>query len=108
MFDKFTIINLLNKLATEQRLTWRIKSAYTGSQDKNLLEILIYTLPDQRRKGQIMFHANSGLVDKIQYNGYSSGTASDIVDMLLDIINFEKQMTHRPQASMQMRRPAHA
>lgn len=90
MNDKFTIINLLNKLATEQKVSWRLKSLYTNGQDKNVLEILIFTLPEQRRKGQITFQADSGQVLKMQYKGFSPTSAENIVDMLLDVINFEK------------------
>ena len=91
MSDKFTIINLLNKLAVEQKLTWRIKSVYANGEDKNLLEILIMTMPDQRHRGKITFQADSGQVQKLQYKGFSNSIAVNIVDMLLDVINFEKQ-----------------
>ena len=90
MSDKFTIINLLNKLSSEQKVSWRIKSQYANGQDKNVLEILIFTIPEQRRKGKITFQANSGQVLKVQYKGFSNKPAENIVDMLLDVINFEK------------------
>lgn len=90
MNDKFTIINLLNKLATEQKISWRLKSLYKKGQDQNLLEILIFTLPEKRAKGQITFQADSGQVLKVQYQGFSTTSAENIVDMLLDVINFEK------------------
>ena len=95
MSDKFTIINLLNKLAVEQKLTWKIKSAYGNGLGKNLLEILVYTLPQQIRKGQIVFEAINGKVVSAQYSGYKSAAAENVVDMLLDVINFEK---HRKAA----------
>ena len=90
MGDKFTIINLLNKLATDQKLTWRLKSVYGNGKDQNVLEILIFTLPGQRRKGHITFQADSGKVLKVNYRGFSNHPADHIVDMLLDVINFEK------------------
>ena len=90
MSDKFTIINLLNKLANDQKITWRLKSLFMDGKDHNVLEILIFTLPEQRRKGQITFQADSGKVLKVQYRGFSHSPADNIVDMLLDVINFEK------------------
>lgn len=90
MSNKFIIINLLNKLSNEQKVSWRLKSQYTDGQDNNLLEILIFSLPGQGRKGQITFQADTGKVLKVQYNGFSSSPAENIVDMLLDVINFEK------------------
>ena len=100
MSDKFTIINLLNKLAVEQKLTWKIKSAYGNGLSKNLLEILIYTLPQQIRKGQIVFESITGKVVAVQYSGYKSGAAENVVDMLLDVINFEK---HRKAADCDLK-----
>lgn len=90
MIQKFTIINLLNKLAVDQKVSWRIKSLYTNGKDNNVLEIQIFTLPEQRRKGQIAFQACSGQVLKVQYKGLSHKPAENIIDMLLDVINFEK------------------
>ena len=90
MSDKFTIINLLNKLAIDQKVSWRLKSLFVNGTDNNVLEILIYTLPDQGRKGHITFQADSGKVLKVQYRGFSNRPADNIVDMLLDVINFEK------------------
>ncbi len=90
MSDKFTIINLLNKLANDQKITWRIKSLYANGQDNNVLEVLIFTIPEQRRIGKITFQADNGQVLKVQYKGFSSSPAENIVDMLLDVINFEK------------------
>ena len=95
MGNKFTIINLLNKLSNEQKVSWRLKSLYTKGQNNNLLEILIFSLPDQHQKGQITFQADTGSVLKVNYNGFSNSTADNIVDMLLDVINFEK---HRKKA----------
>jgi hypothetical protein len=92
MSDKFTIINLLNKLANERQLSWRMKSLYMNGQDKSVLEILIFTLPEQRRKGQITFQADSGKVLKVKYRGFSNSLAENIVDLLLDVINFEKHL----------------
>lgn len=92
MSDKFTIINLLNKLATDQKITWRMKSLFMNGQDKSVLEILIFTIPEQRRKGQITFQADSGKVLKVKYRGFSNTPAENIVDMLLDVINFEKRL----------------
>ena len=91
MSDKFTIINLLNKLSNDQKVSWRIKSQYSTGQDKNVLEILIFTIPEQRRKGKIAFRADNGQVLKVQYKGFSNTPAENIVDMLLDVINFEKR-----------------
>ena len=91
MGNKFTIINLLNKLSNEQKVSWRLKSLSSTGQNNNLLEILIFSLADQHRKGQITFHADTGTVLKVKYNGFSNSTADNIVDMLLDVINFEKQ-----------------
>lgn len=92
MSDKFTIINLLNKLANEQPISWRMKSLYMNGQEKSVLEILIFTLPEQRRKGQITFQADSGKILKVKYRGFSNSLAENIVDLLLDVINFEKQL----------------
>lgn len=105
MSDKFTIINLLNKLSVEQKLTWKIKSAYGNGQSKNLLEILIYSLPQQIRKGQIVFEAISGKVVTVHYAGYGAATAENVVDMLLDVINFEK---HRKAAACEFRKTVSA
>ncbi len=105
MSDKFTIINLLNKLSVEQKLTWKIKSAYGNGLGKNLLEILIYTLPQQIRKGQIVFEALSGKVVNAQYSGYNAAAAENVVDMLLDVINFEK---HRKAADSEFRKTVSA
>lgn len=105
MSDKFTIINLLNKLSVEQKLTWKIKSAYGNGLSKNLLEILIYSLPQQIRKGQIVFEAISGKVVTVQYAGYGTATAENVVDMLLDVINFEK---HRKAAEREFRKTVSA
>jgi hypothetical protein len=105
MSDKFTIINLLNKLAVEQKLTWKIKSAYGNGLGKNLLEVLIYSLPQQIRKGQIIFEAGTGQVMTIQYSGFKAPAAENIVDMLLDVINFEK---HRKAADGDLKKAVSA
>ncbi len=95
MGNKFIILNLLTKLSNEQKVTWRLKSLYTNGQDNNLLEIQILTLPEEHRKGCITFQADTGEVHKVQYKGFSNAPAENIVDMLLDVINFEK---HRKKA----------
>lgn len=94
MIEKYTIINILNKLAAEHKLYWQIKSAYQDGLDQNMLEILIYTLPRQARRGHILYDGNTGLVKRAQYTGLREQPADGVVDMLLDVLNFEKHRSN--------------
>jgi hypothetical protein len=91
MCEKFTIINILNKLAAEHSLSWQIQSAFQDGQGQNQLEIFIYSLPRRARRGHIVYDGNSGQIYKAQYAGIKGCLAPQIIDMLLDVLNFEKR-----------------
>lgn len=87
-----TAVNkLLNKLvATQNHVFWNIRSSYSNGQEQTLLEIAVYEGDSRRIKGLIVYNTETGQTVNLRYRGYKSRCNENIVDTLLDLINFEK------------------
>ena len=90
MSTEIVILDLLKKLSNDHsQLTWKINCVYVNGKDQSIYEIIIYTLPDQEIKGRITFNMLTGEVTNCYYQGVGRIEEEQIVDVLLDLINYE-------------------
>lgn len=92
-FDK-TIKNLLKKLVEENDdLTWKMRVTYSSGGASNLIELSFYTKPNLSRHGTIAFDTSNGIVSNFFYRNMTKENKEpeNIIDLLLDIINLEKE-----------------
>lgn len=90
-YNPTAVANLLNKLvARQQNVFWEIRSSYSNGQEQTLVEVAIYEGASHRIKGLIAFNTGTGQTINLRYRGYKKGVNENIIDTLLDLINFEK------------------
>jgi hypothetical protein len=92
MQSQDTIVNLLNSLINQHKnLTWKMKCCYTDGESRVIEEIRIFEMNHRYTLcGHITFNMINGQVERAEYKGYKADFAKDIVDTLLDLINYEK------------------
>ena len=91
MIKKSTIVNLLNYLIEQHRdLTWKLDCCYSDGKDLIIYKILINSLQNNQIKGNIQFNSSNGEVLNFNYLGFKLKDKTGIVDLLLDLCNYEK------------------
>lgn len=90
-FNSSTVTDLLNMLVKDQKnLYWHMHCSYADGQGQTIMEIAIYEGACRSVKGLIAFNAQTGKTKNYRYRGYKKRDSDNIVDVLLDLINFEK------------------
>ncbi len=91
MIKKNTIVNLLNFLIEQHRdLTWKLDCCYSNGKDLIVYKILINSLQNNQIKGNIQFNSSTGEVLNFKYSGFNLKYKTEIIDLLLDLVNYEK------------------
>ena len=91
MIKKSTIVNLLNYLIEQHRdLTWKLDCCYSNGKDLIIYKILINSLQNNQIKGNIQFNSSNGEVLTFNYLGFKLKDKTGIVDLLLDLCNYER------------------
>lgn len=93
-YNSSTVTDLLEMLVkNHENLYWHMCCSYADGQGQTIMEITIYEGRHRRVKGLIAFNAETGKIKNYRYRGYKKqdcDNCDNIVDMLLDLVNFEK------------------
>jgi len=89
--DKKTILNLLNKFSNEHKnISWKIKCEYSDGMGTTFNQIEIIAQPGNRIIGVFTYRVETGAVTFCMYKKLQKTDSENIVDMLLDMINYSK------------------
>jgi len=92
--NKATILNLLNKFSRDHRdITWKLKCVYSDALGNTINQIKIFARPDNRIIGIFSYRVETGMVVFCMYKKLKKTRSENIVDMLLDMINYSKGQT---------------
>lgn len=92
--NKTLVKSLLNKLTEVGReITWRINNSYSNGIDNTVLEIQIFERKIQT--GRIAFQLEDGHVINYRYKDLEKRIPIQIMDMLLDIIGYELDLSQQ-------------
>lgn len=92
MIDSITIANLLKKLSDDHPgITSKFKCCYSDGMGESIYEITIHQQPGNLYKGTITFQLENGKVLLCKYKGFKKSSSEDIIDTLLDLINYERR-----------------
>ncbi|NRA10389.1 MAG: hypothetical protein HRT57_00365 [Crocinitomicaceae bacterium] len=91
MKDRATILNLLNEFSNEhENISWKMKCTYADGMGTSINEINIIAQPGNRNIGIITYRIETGMVMICSYKKLKKTSSENIVDMLLDLINYSK------------------
>nr|WKN39570.1 hypothetical protein K4G66_12795 [Tunicatimonas sp. TK19036] len=93
-YDRCAVSHLLDLLVKDQpNVHWYQRGSYTNGQGEALVEIIIYEGTYRKIRGIIVYNAYTGRVISLRYQRYTAtvDTEAEVVDTLLDLINFEKK-----------------
>lgn len=91
--ERGAVSDLLHLLSKQhQTIGWKKRCLYTNGTDNNVLEIKFYQHTDNHQIGRIAYNANNGAVLQMMYRGDFVRKPGHIVDILLDVINMEKNI----------------
>jgi len=91
MKNERTIKGLLDKFASDnENLSWRLNCAYSDGMYTNINQIEIYRHPGNRMIGVISYNDYTGSVLFCMFKRMRLSNTTEIVDVLLDMINYSK------------------
>jgi len=91
MNDRETILNLLNKFSDDHKnITWKIECAYSDGMGTTINQIKIIAQPGNRNIGLFTYRVETGMVLFCMYKKLKKNNSENIVDLLLDMINYSK------------------
>ncbi|PHS09231.1 MAG: hypothetical protein COA88_05420 [Kordia sp.] len=91
MNERGTIFNLLNNFTTKHKnISWEMKCLYSDGKGTTMNQIKIISLPQNNNIGIIVYQVETGIVSVCKYQKLIKGKSENIIDMLLDMINYSK------------------
>ena len=91
MKDRTTVLNLLTEFSNKHEdVSWNMKCTYADGMGTSINQINIIAQPDDRNIGVITYRIETGLVMICSYKDLKKPHSGNIVDMLLDMINYSK------------------
>ena len=94
MNDQTTILNLLNKFSEDHKnISWKIKCSYSDGMGTTINQIKIIALPENRIVGVFAYTVETGLVLFCRYKKLKKTKSENIIDLLLDMMNYSKGET---------------
>ncbi len=91
MKDRTIILNLLNKFSNEHKnVFWKMKCSYSDGMGTTINQIKIIAQPGNRTIGIFSYRVETGIVSFCMYKKLKKTKSENIVDMLLDMINYSK------------------
>lgn len=91
MHDRRTILDLLNKFSNDHKnISWKMKCTYSDAMGTTINEIKIIVQPGNRTIGIFAYNVETGMVLFCMYKNLKKPNSENIVDMLLDMINYSK------------------
>jgi hypothetical protein len=94
MYDRLTILNLLNKFSNDhENVSWELKNCYSDGMGTTINQIKIFTHSNKRTIGVFSYQVETGRVLFCWYKNLRRTKKENIMDMLLDMINYSKGET---------------
>ena len=94
MKDRRTILNLLNKFSNDHKnISWKMKCSSSDGMGTTINQIKILAQPDNRTIGIFSYRVETGMVSFCLYKKLKKTKSENIVDMLLDMMNYSKGET---------------
>ena len=94
MKDRATILNLLNKFSNDHKnISWKMKCSFSDGMGTTINQINIIAQPGNRNIGVFSYQIETGIVIFCNYKKLKKPKSENIVDMLLDMINYSKAET---------------
>jgi hypothetical protein len=91
MKDRTTILNLLNKFSADhENVYWCIKCLFSDGMGTTMNEITIVAQPGDRNVGTFTYQVETGMVMHCHYKDLKKPKSRNIVDTLLDMINYSE------------------
>lgn len=91
MKDRATILGLLNKFSNDHtNVSWTMKCSYSDGMGTTTNQIRIVAQPDNRIIGIFSYRVETGVVSFCAYKKLDKAKSENIIDMLLDMINYSK------------------
>jgi hypothetical protein len=91
MKDRTTILNLLNKFSNDHKnISWKMKCAFSDGNGTTINQIKIIAQPGNRTIGILSYRVETGIVSFFMYKKLKKTKSENIVDMLLDMMNYSK------------------
>ena len=91
MKDRTTILNLLNKFSNDhENISWKMECSYSDGMGTTINQIKIIAHPGNRTIGIFVYRVETGLVSFCLYKKLKKSKSENIVDVLLDMINYSK------------------
>ena len=91
-YDRCAVSHLLDLLIKDQpNVYWYQRGCYANGQGQPILEIIIYEGTYRKIQGIVVYNVHTGEVMNLRYRRYRKPVEGDVVDTLLDLINFEKR-----------------
>lgn len=93
VYNRGAVSDLLDLLTkSHPNVHWYQRGSYVDQQGDSLVEIVIYEGTHRKIRGTMVYNARTGQVASLRYLSYphSPDANANAVDVLLDLINFEK------------------
>lgn len=91
MKDKLVILNLLHKFSNDNHnVSWKMECAYCDGLGTTINKIKIIEQPGNRDIGIFTYRVETGMVVYSKYKKMKSNNPVNIVDHLLDMMNYSK------------------
>lgn len=94
MSDKLIIHNLLNKFSKDHsNISWELKNCYSDGMGTTINQIKIFSHSGKHTIGIFSYRVETGRVMFCMYKNLIKTNKENIVDMLLDMMNYSKWQT---------------
>ncbi len=91
MHDRSTKLNLLNKFSNDhENISWKIECSYSDGMGTTMNQITVIAQPGSRNIGVFAYRVETGTVMVCSYKKMKKPNSENIVDTLLDMINYSK------------------
>lgn len=91
MMEINNLYSLLNLLTMDGTRSYHVKCVYADGLGYSIFEIIFTNKTDLRNPGKIIFQYETGKVLNYFYKGKRFRKTDKIIDLLLDIYNYERE-----------------
>ena len=91
MKDRTAILNLLNKFSSDHaNISWKMECSYSDGRGTTINEIKLLTQSGNKAIGVFIYWVETGNVMFCSYKNLKKTNSTNIIDLLLDVINYSK------------------
>ena len=94
MNERTIILNLLNKFSEDHKnISWKMKCSFSDGMGTTINQIKLIAQPENRIIGVFAYTVETGLVLFCKYKELRKTKSENIIDLLLDMMNYSKGQT---------------